>query len=70
MTRAEAVKAIRALGLAVRVTDREYRVAIPMQTYVADGYSYAEARTMQEETAYYTMDAQDAVDTAHKIAGK
>lgn len=55
MTQTEMIKRINDLGLTARVKDGEIRVNF---------------KNGKEETAYYTTDRQDAVDTAAAMAGK
>lgn len=55
VTQKQALSAIRSLGCSVRVVDREYRVNVPGGT---------------EGTAYYTTDANDAVQTARLMIAR
>ena len=54
LTHTAAFKAIRDLGMTVHCCDGEWRVNFP---------------NGKEATAYYTDDAQDAVDTARAMKG-
>ena len=56
MTQAETLRAIRHLGLLVRVRDGEFRVTFP-------GLSVERA----EAVAYYTEDREDALGTARAM---
>lgn len=53
MNRSQAINAIRAMGMSVKVVDDEFRVNYPKGA---------------ESTAYYTDDPEDAVGTAKVMA--
>ena len=57
MTITQALQTIRQMGLSARYRDNEFRVTIK-------GFT----PKIQEAIAYYTNDAQDAIDTAKCIA--
>lgn len=66
-TQAQTLAAIRALGLAARVTPHgEYRVAPRLDSIAAER---REAIALQEGIAYYTEDAEDAIATARAMVG-
>lgn len=65
MTQREVIKAVHDLGMSCRVYDGEFRIAPSLYTITG---SKAEKREMQERAAYYTTDAQDALDTAKAFA--
>jgi hypothetical protein len=74
LTHADARARIRALGMTVSMTEhREFRVNFPYKAgkchsgYCSkdiEDHTQRELRDCQESTAYYTNDAEDAVDTA------
>lgn len=72
-TQTQTLAAIRALGLAARVTEcGEIRVAPRLDTLARPGATGAERReaiALQEAVAYYAADLGDALDTARAMVG-
>lgn len=65
LRQAEAQRRIRDMGMACTVSSTgEFRVTVHAVSFVAAGYGHMDARERSEACAYYTTDAQDAVDTA------
>lgn len=65
MTQREVIKAVHDLGMSCRVCEGEFRIAPSLYTITG---SKSEQREAQEAIAYYTTDAQDALDTAKAMA--
>lgn len=68
MTQRETINAIKALGLIVSYSSEygEWRVAFPMPPHAWEDHEYELVK--QEEGAYYTDDAEDALHTAQCLA--
>lgn len=68
MTIQECKDKIRALGLTVRVTDGEWRVAFPIPAYQAMGLDHKTAMVRNEAEAAYSDDGEDALGMARAMA--
>ena len=66
VSRAQLIAGIKEMGMAVTYTNGEYRVTFPEMTLRALFHDCTRAQilTRLEEIAYYTQDAEDALNTA------